>query len=206
MPPRPALQGRAGGRRGRASSSFFHRGGDESQMVYTESYRSSMVRRMTGRGALSATALARETGVAQATLSRWLLAAGNVKPVGDSPKEGTPPRRPQDWSPAEILDAVAEASRLGPEELGTFLRRRGLHEAQLKEWRECLVAALGGGKGRKGKSKGTKAQSRRISDLERELRRKEKALAEAAALLVLQKKVREIWGDEDGGTKPRSDS
>lgn len=171
-------------------------------MVYTESYRSSMVRRMTGRGAISATALAKETGVAQATLSRWLLAAGKVKRVADSPTEGTPPRRPQDWSPAEILDAVTEASRLGPDELGAFLRRRGLHEAQLREWRECLVAALGGGKARKR----DKAQSRRIRELERELHRKEKALAEAAALLVLQKKVREIWGDVDGGTKPGSDA
>ena len=157
---------------------------------------------MTGRGATSATALAKETGVAQATLSRWLHAAGNVKPVSDSPTEGTPPRRPQDWSPAEILDAVAEASRLGPEDLGAFLRRRGLHGAQLREWRECLVAALGGGKRRKA----DKAQSRRIRDLERELLRKDRALAETAALLVLQKKVREIWGDADGGTKPGSDA
>ncbi len=157
---------------------------------------------MTGRSAISATALAKETGVAQATLSRWLHAAGNVKPVADSPTEATPPRRPQDWSPAEILDAVAETSRMGPEELGAFLRRRGLHEAQLREWRECLVAALGGGKGRKA----DKAQSRRIRELERELLRKDRALAETAALLVLQKKVREIWGDADGGTKPGSDA
>jgi hypothetical protein len=45
-----------------------------------------------------------------------------------------------------------------------------------------------------------------VQELERELRRKDKALAEAAALLVLQKKVREIWGDADASTPPRSDA
>ena len=44
----------------------------------------------------------------------------------------------------------------------------------------------------------------RIKELERELRRKDKALAETAALLVLKKKVQAIWGDEDDDTEPKS--
>jgi transposase len=50
------------------------------------------------------------------------------------------------------------------------------------------------------KSKTASEDAKRIKKLERELRRKEKALAEAAALLVLQKKVQAIWGDEDDDT------
>jgi hypothetical protein len=46
---------------------------------------------------------------------------------------------------------------------------------------------------------------KRIKELERELNRKEKALAEAAALLVLKKKVQEIWGDEDDTMDSRSE-
>ena len=53
--------------------------------------------------------------------------------------------------------------------------------------------------------KAASAEARRVRDLERELQRKEKALAEAAALLVLKKKAQAIWGDEDDDTDPKND-
>ena len=112
-------------------------------------------------------------------------------------------RRPQDWSADEKLEAVIQASSLSDEELGTFLREKGLHEADLRAWRKTVTAALGGHQ-RKPR-KGTK-ETRRIRELEKELDRKEKALAEAAALLMLKKKVQQIWGDEDGSTSGRKGS
>ena len=48
-------------------------------------------------------------------------------------------------------------------------------------------------------------EARRIRELEKELRRKDKALAETAALLVLKKKANAIWGDEDDDTAPSSE-
>lgn len=106
-------------------------------------------------------------------------------------------KRPQDRSPAEKLRLVAEASKLTDEELGEFLRREGIHQAQLDQWEEAIVGALGQQKRRSSKKT---AESKRIRKLESELRRKEKALAEAAALLVLKKKAQEIWGDEGDDT------
>jgi hypothetical protein len=50
------------------------------------------------------------------------------------------------------------------------------------------------------------ATTRRIRKLERELARKEKALAEAAALLVLKKKVEDLWEDEDDDTGEKNES
>jgi hypothetical protein len=50
-----------------------------------------------------------------------------------------------------------------------------------------------------------KTDAKRIRELEAELRRKDKALAETAALLILKKKVLAIWGDGDDDTKPGSD-
>ena len=78
-------------------------------------------------------------------------------------------------------------------ELGEFLRREGIQEEDLERWREEALGGLGGAR---------KAQppSKRLRELERELRRKDKALAEAAALLVLAKKARALWGDEDDDT------
>ncbi|MGQ0615052.1 MAG: hypothetical protein ACT4PV_15060 [Planctomycetaceae bacterium] len=152
-------------------------------MEYTASVRSSMVRKMSGPRATSATALAQETGIAQPTLSRWLREAGSVRGVAShDPK--VPARRPEDWKLEEILAAVLEAAPLAGEELGAFLRRKGIHLAHLDEWRVRLSAAM---QGTTSKPKGGSADARRVHELEKELRRKDKALAEAAALLVLQK-------------------
>lgn len=106
-------------------------------------------------------------------------------------------RRPRDWSSQEKLEAVVEASGLEEEELGAFLRRQGLHEVQLAQWREDALRGLT----KKGvKVKEQQQAKRRVKELERELLRKDAALAEAAALLVLQKKTRALWGDEDDST------
>jgi hypothetical protein len=116
--------------------------------------------------------------------------------------ESKPPsRRPNDWKPTDKLRILAETEGLEGEELGVVLRREGLHEADLAEWRQAAIAALGGG----AKPAQGSAEGRRVRELEKQLRRKDKALAEAAALLVLQKKVQAIWGDEDDDTNKETD-
>jgi transposase-like protein len=95
-------------------------------------------------------------------------------------------KRPQDWSAEEKLAAVIEAASVAEGELGAFLRTRGLHQAQLQEWRQRLLASLSARPA--GGAKRSQAEARRIRQLEQELTRKEKALAEAAALLMLKKK------------------
>jgi len=99
---------------------------------------------------------------------------------------------------------VLEANGLSDDELGAFLRREGLHRAQLEQWRSAAIEALGAKSTRKTPARA--AEARRVRELEREVRRKDRALAEAAALLILQKKVRALWADEDDDTEPRSGS
>jgi len=111
-------------------------------------------------------------------------------------------KRPQDWSAEEKLQAVIEGATLSEADLGAFLRRQGLHEAQLTQWRQLVLSGLKRAPKRPGKA--STAQARRVRELERELARKEKALAEAAALLILKKKVQQIWGDEDDNTHKKN--
>jgi transposase-like protein len=112
-------------------------------------------------------------------------------------------RSPREWTMEEKLKAVVEASELSGEEFGAFLRREGLHQAQLEEWREALRAALGPPNPKK--SKRARAEAKRVKQLEKELRRKDKALAEVTALLVLQKKTQAYWEAKEGGTQKPSD-
>jgi hypothetical protein len=114
-------------------------------------------------------------------------------------------KRPQDWSALERAQVVVEAAGLSEEELGEFLRRRGLHREQLQEWPAVLQESLAGGNtgGRRS------AESKRIRQLERELVRKDKALAETTALLVLKTKADVLLGglvDEDDDTGGRNEN
>lgn len=173
---------------------------------YSEAFKSKMVQRMARPGGPSANVLSESVGVPQPTLSRWLRAAGRVTVMSDEAEKVTgsaqAARRPEEWSADERLRIVIEASRLGDPALGALLRREGLHEAQLAEWRTAALEALAPTSRRPPKSG---AEAKRIRELERQLLRKDKALAEAAALLILQKKVQAIWGDADGDTESEID-
>lgn len=171
-------------------------------MVYTDSFKRQIVQRMLGPNAQSATSLCKEVQIPQSTLSRWLRHASTLGPVASSkstPTAGSPSRSAQDKLRLLLAyEATPEAER------GAWLRREGLHEAELAQWRLTMVSALDEPK-TEAVTKGA-VQSKRIRQLERELHRKDRALAEAAALLVLQKKVRALWEAEDDDTGEGSDS
>jgi transposase len=186
-------------------------------MHYSESMKARMIKRMTGPDAVSANALSKEVGIAQGTLSRWLRATATVSSVSKKKRksgpaskaktgDGTKPgRRPQDWTMLEKLRVLSEAERMSEDELGAFLRREGLHREQLDQWRVAAAEALGQPAKRSRAKRGPSPEQKRIRELERQLRHKEKALAEAAALLVLKKKFETLFGVEDDDTSPTSD-
>ncbi len=174
--------------------------------AYSESFKRKMVQRLLAPGAASAAAIATETGVHQTTLSRWVIEARTLASVTDTsrplPAPSAPaPRRPDDWTAEQKLVAVQQSAGLSGAQLGEFLRREGLHEAQLVEWRKAALEGLRG-PAKPGRVAG---DGKRVRELERELLRKDKALAEAAALLILKKKAQAIWGDEDDDTELETD-
>ena len=184
-------------------------------MKYSHQFKSAMIHRLSGNNALSANRLSQEVGIPQTTLSKWLRNASVVQPerFQDSMnaflKEGSiektmTQKRPKDWTPEEKLKAVLEASQLSEEDLGAYLRKKGLHESNLKQWRQEMLGALQA-KTYSKKSSGKSAEAKRIRQLEREIVRKDKALAETAALLVLKKKAQAIWGGEDDSIPPKNE-
>ena len=161
-----------------------------------------MVRRMAGPEGISATALSHEVGIGQPTLSRWLRKAGSLSPMTSAKDESKKPRKsPRQWTAEEKLRAVVQAASLSEEELGAFLRREGLHAADLEAWRQAALTVLGGPSKRRGRK--ATPEAKKIRTLEKDLHRKDKALAEVTALLALQKKLDLLLGDEDDGTGTR---
>ena len=106
------------------------------------------------------------------------------------------------WSAAQKLEAVLEAAALSEQDLGPYLRRKGLYRSDLEQWREQMLTGLEAKPKRRRTSSKT-PEGRRIRELEKEVRRKDAALAETAALLVLKKKAQAIWGAEDDDTTLR---
>jgi transposase-like protein len=160
-----------------------------------------MIQKMTDPDRPSVVSISDDIGVSISTLYRWVSEADtlsltdNAEPPSftESMQRFATMKRPQDWSAEEKLAAVLEAASLSEEEFGAFLRSRGLHDAQLQQWRDQMLIGLE-------PKPAKRVETKRIKALEKELRRKDKALAETAALLVLKKKAQEIWGDEDDDT------
>ena len=154
---------------------------------FSVAFKQKMVQRLTGNNAVSALQLARETGVRQQNLSRWLQEARSLPVIMvDKPKPAV-----REWTVEQKAHVLAEASHLDGEALTAYLQREGVKLAEYEQWR---IALDEGGRA-------SAWTNKRIRQLERELARKEKALAEAAALLVLKKKVETLYGeDEDDDT------
>ena len=118
--------------------------------MYSKAFRALMVRKMADPSGPSPMSMAREIGVSRSTLYRWASETDSVDVV-DQPE---PPsfsksmqrmsnvKRPQDWSPEEKLAVVLEAMSLSEEDLGPFLRSRGLHEAHLQQWHDQMLYGL----------------------------------------------------------------
>jgi len=183
-------------------------------LKYSNKFKSAMVHRLSGNNAISANSLSREVGVGQSTLSKWLRDASVVQPetfqypTNELAKEAfynmtKTPKSPKDRTPEQKMQAVLESSQLSEEDLGAFLRKNGLHESNLKQWRLEMLGGLQTTASKK-KAKGKSAEAKRIRQLEKEVNRKDKALAETAALLVLKKKAQAIWGDEEDDIPPKN--
>lgn len=168
---------------------------------YSTVFKANMVKKLMVPGGPTASALSARSGISQPTLSRWLRDARDEGMPLQSKRAVKVARRPGEWKSEEKLRILVEAAGLEGDALGELLRHEGVHEVDLVEWRRTVLSALGP----VAKTQPGSGEARRIRELERELLRKDKALAETAALLVLKKKVQEYWGDEDDVTKKETE-
>ena len=135
--------------------------------------------------------LTRETGISEATLHLWRKQAR--KNGFAAPADGKESER---WSPQDKFLIVMQTYAMNEAELAEYCRSKGLYAEQIEAWRdECMQANGGVAQQSAQYQQALKQEKKRSRDLEKELRRKESALAETAALLTLRRKARAIWGD-----------
>ena len=137
--------------------------------------------------------ISRETGLSVGTLHQWKRKArtkGIPVPSGELEAER--------WSTQDKFLIVVETATLSEVELAEYCRSKGLYVEQVQTWRDACMQANGGVAQQANQlQKDLRQKEREIKKISQELRRKEAALAEAAALLVLRKKANAIWGDSE---------
>lgn len=162
-------------------------------MNYSPELKEALLRRMLPPNNESITKISREEGISEQTLRNWrdkARADGTAAPGTDAV--------PDDWSTQDKFLIVVETASMSEAELAEYARKKGLYVEQIKAWRDaCMNANEGVAKQAAELSKKLKESERANRRLQKELERKEKALAETAALLVLRKKADAIWGDPE---------
>jgi len=166
--------------------------------TYSAELKDSLVAKMLPPHNVGVAQLVRETGIPRDTLYGWrrqaagqgAAAAALATPLGT-------------WSSAEKFSAVVETASLNELELGEYCRRKGLFPEQLAAWRETCRQANAALPSKAERAE-RRAEREQIQRLSRELQRKDRALAEAAALLILQKKVRALWEEAEDAPSPKS--
>lgn len=136
--------------------------------------------------------VSRDTGINANTLYRW---RDEAQRTGLS--STTKYKNADKWSTEDKFMVVLETANLSELEFSEYCRKKGIYPEQVKEWKEACMQANSGKSEKTSKaSKELNKEKREKEKLQKELERKEKALAEAAALLVLGKKADAIWGTD----------
>lgn len=150
-------------------------------MRYGQAFKDRAVARLLPPESAAVADVAREVGINVQTLERWRANAL------------TGPARDRIWTAAARLEAVIITAALNDAQRSAWCREQGLYPAELAKWCSSATAALATPEEARASPQQTRVDRKRIKELERELLRKDRALAETAALLVLSKKVSAIF-------------
>lgn len=158
---------------------------------YSVEFKEKLLAKALVPNAPSVVELARRAGIPSATLHTWIYMKKKNK---ITKLNNTVALRPKGLTAEAKLQAISDTLNATEEERSAYCRKHGFYIHQLDEWKQQLLVGL-----KPIEAKNGKAEYRQLvaenKDLKRELTRKDKALAEASALLILKKKANLLWGD-----------
>ncbi len=154
---------------------------------YSTEVKDSVVAKVLSRGNRSIEDVCRQEGINTQTVGNWLRKRAKVAGMKK-------PNESKKWSAEDKLKALFETQSLAENEFGTYLRKEGLYSHQVTEWRADVLKSLDEARTRPQAAKRDERDDR-IKELEYNLARMEKALAEASARMMLQKKADLFWAE-----------
>lgn len=148
---------------------------------YGQAFKDKAVARLLPPESAALELVSREMGIGMGTLERWREDAQSR------------PARGRAWTAGARLDAVVTTAAMSEADKNAWCREHGVYPVELDKWRASCTSALSDPEDARASPQATRADRQRIKQLERDLLRKDRALAETAALLVLSKKVGAIF-------------
>jgi transposase len=157
---------------------------------YSDEFKQKMVAKLLSPKSPSFATLSEETGVHITSLRQWVKDHANGNSMSKKSKTSK-------FGPDEKFQILMETASLKENELGEYLRKKGLHSSQLEEWKQDALSAIKISSQRYQKDPELAELRNKEKNLQKELQRKDRALAEMAARIILLKKSRLIWGDAE---------
>ena len=160
---------------------------------YTKEFKDSILKRLEHPSKESVSSLSEELNISKSTIYQWVR-TNNKKQKSNS----IILKSKNNWTSEDKFHVVLETASFSEIELTEYCRRKGIYLEEIETWRkQCLNANATIRTDPKELKETLKEEQKVIKELQRELRRKDKALAETAALLVLRKKAQAIWGEDE---------
>lgn len=161
--------------------------------TYSLGFKTAMIGKLLdNKSGLGLRELSEQSGVSITTLSNWSKAAKEGR-IMDTPKRV---KRVNNWTLKERFQAILETSKMSEEQLNAYCRQKGIFPNHITEWKENVIEVLERPSRTPVDNRVTQLEGE-VKQLSKELNKKEKALAEAAAILFLKKKAQELWGDPE---------
>lgn len=158
---------------------------------YPESIKESLLAKALAPNAPSVVTLAKEFNIPYATIHTWIRSSKK-----QTSKQMNTSQRPQDKSAEAKLQAVFDTMNKPEAERGAYCRAKGIYTTHLDSWRQQALESLGNLNTKQDKSERQKMANEN-KKLKSELQRKDRALAEVSALLILKKKADVLWGGNE---------
>lgn len=163
---------------------------------YSKEFKEQAVQKLLNRGqGVTIEDIATSLGVAMSSINRWVSDFQRATSNGVRNKSMTE-KRPEDWTKEERFNAIVACHAFSEEEISAYCRAQGLYKHHIDQWKLDFL-----GNNKTTEPAASKLKERQLAQqnqkLKRDLHRKDKALAETAALLVLQKKVQDIWKEDE---------
>ena len=167
------------------------------QTRYTKTFKIEAVKKALSHSpGTNLTEVAQALGLPKSTLYGWVQAMKKRDKTTPLSGEGAPEKKPCQWTSEERFDAIIETSHLSEEAVSEYCRKKGIFPHHLQSWKKEFREGTNK-KNISESSQQNKLLKEEIKALSKELHRKDKALAEAAALLVLKKKADDYWDSKE---------
>ncbi len=163
---------------------------------YTQEFKDTIIKKILLNPDKPALSFAKNANIPNSTIAGWL----KKYKEGNGILNMNSKKHIKRWTAENKFQAILDTASMNEAEKNEYCRKHGIYPEHLKDWKEDCISGCRKSPNQEHLKKAKQReqeQKQKTQYLEKELARKEKALAEAAALLILKKKAQKIWGDQE---------